>query len=622
MERIKGRLREQLKEASPELYASLMRSWEIAEREWLPAMPNRGGSFNSAPHIKNVEYYADVIMAQVDGKDAPFGQLSLSPAEKYVLLAAILFHDIGRIKDNDAHGTKSKETVAESYAKLGIEDEHLAEAIGRICEYHDPEDPKSFDLPEVHVSPYGTIRVEQLAILLALFDELDGAHSRVYPNYVSEDLSILSGFRRSTSDIRAEVSDMTIITCVDIKRHTVDEKERDNQLLAKCKRECKVYSKCKKTPDRQNPKKDDPSCEYCEIMKKTNKIYTQPITFKHKNIYLYFDKKFWNRYYGCYGEHLPVKSKKKKDDIFKLLDGENTKQIETFCTRITEALKSRYWEVSGRKPDSEVEIKKEVGSSQKFGNWFKKGIGNFRNLFLHKDGDKDKVLLPFTTLEHEDSFLPKIPKDKDIVNSWEMLPYYILSGNGHCKFKEGSGKKNPNINKNLVFFTTLAAYVRNAAKKLEKLEADLSRFGIPFRAWVLEYEDHLFTWYGRETYEASLTQGFLLEMAHRMWQLSAAIFGREPYSYETLAAKLRAKDIQQVKTAVRRIAIVMRHRHKDDMVGHVIRYSDSVWWWELHNENEGEDVRRLHSYQDVCNQIKKLEDPCSVKDPFATSSCP
>ena len=50
-------LREQLRSQSPELNAALERSWEVAFDEWLPAVSPSKDSFNSYPHIRNLENY-------------------------------------------------------------------------------------------------------------------------------------------------------------------------------------------------------------------------------------------------------------------------------------------------------------------------------------------------------------------------------------------------------------------------------------------------------------------------------------------------------------------------------------------------------------------------------------
>jgi len=132
-------LREQLAQEAPELHAELLRCWKIADEEWLPAIKGNLGSHNGYPHLRGVEEHANAILAQVSQEDAPFGAVCLSSAEKFLLLAAILFHDLGRAfteSNGKKHGLRTKEALETNYAQYGLTNKRMAKAIGDICRYH------------------------------------------------------------------------------------------------------------------------------------------------------------------------------------------------------------------------------------------------------------------------------------------------------------------------------------------------------------------------------------------------------------------------------------------------------------------------------------------------------
>jgi len=713
MESTKGRLRKQLEKEAPELYASLMRCWRIAEKEWLPAMPSKEGSFNSVPHLWNVEEHVDHVLAQVDGVDtkAPFGKLELSPCEKYLLLASVLFHDIGRILDkNGQHGTKSKNLIVKYHAHLGIENERLAEIIGDICEYHDHRKPETVYLPNLNIAPYGMIHVRRLAIILAFCDELDGAYKRVFPKYLpvkKED--IISGFRRNTTDVRVDVSSMTVITCVGIKRDELEGKEKeDGKENTPIKLDdTNVYLKSEKKFVSQFLKIFDSYVKAQEIVASNptdNKLLeaNRKIVDKWKDV---FEDKIlsvhnalkanekpllakWGAFLrGVTDEALAEKIKvaitalqgqakpfaQKWNSLPLALDPLNTKALEEeikklnkngsflmaewetlfldvvvlkeLVNNIKSALKEQEKHFSDLKnavlakdEKKQREIVEKLKAQSLLNRWdtllcdikndtsanLIKSLNKVRNKgteFISKNLKADNVIVSFfSSLEYKESFLPMFLKPCFSLEN-ETSPQYKLSSVlldvGYSEIKRPE-ELSPNANLSLITFTALAAYVHSASRRLKDMKESLSRYGLPFRAWVLEYEEHLFTWYGCETFEASLSKDFLIEVADQMWRLSAGIFGREPFSYETLAAKLRDthNNIGLVKTAVRRISIVMRHRHGEEnkLVHDVIRSSDSLWWWERKEEHDKSD-NKYHGFSAIYQRINDLADPC-YQNPF------
>lgn len=206
-------LRERLVQVDPGLYASLERSWNTAYEEWLPALSVSKGSFNSYPHLRNLEDHLDRIAASTASTPGSVQFLGLSAVEIYVLLVSVLLHDIGRIKDSDAHGVASREIIMQQYPQLGISSVELANVIADICLYHEPpkDEDKCRELEEslrtVVVDPYGEVRKKELACYLKLVDNMDSAFLRVVPDYLLDAFAQrepVGAFRRVISGVQLD----------------------------------------------------------------------------------------------------------------------------------------------------------------------------------------------------------------------------------------------------------------------------------------------------------------------------------------------------------------------------------------------------------------------------------
>ncbi len=197
-------LRDRLKELDPNLHDALERSWHIAHEQWLPALGSKG-SYNSYPHLRNLESHLNRL---VDGYETVAGakkKLDLAPVEIYLILAAILFHDIGRIVSENRHGWESRELLKKNAGDLGVHSSELAECLGRICEYHNSKDQNlKSELNNIVIDPYGEVRQLSLASLLKLVDYVDSAFSRVVPDYLFEGFAgrdPIGAFRRVISGV-------------------------------------------------------------------------------------------------------------------------------------------------------------------------------------------------------------------------------------------------------------------------------------------------------------------------------------------------------------------------------------------------------------------------------------
>jgi hypothetical protein len=225
-----SKLKERLSKESPELYEALERSWTIAWNGWLPALGVKFDSYNSYPHLKNLEYYLDEVVLGFEGiadNSKPF----ITPTEIYVILCGILFHDIGHIKTankekNDAegkgktHAEHSKDFVKEEWNELGIISIELARSIAKICAYHDcyagDWDEQSEQLNNVVIDPFGEVRERWLGSLLVLIDHMDGAYTRVLPQYIrsGESLKVIGAFRNVIRGVYVDPSRQMVRTLI------------------------------------------------------------------------------------------------------------------------------------------------------------------------------------------------------------------------------------------------------------------------------------------------------------------------------------------------------------------------------------------------------------------------
>ena len=131
-----GILRARLRESNPALHGCLERCWKVALEGWLDAVDVNMGSSNSYPHLRNVESHLDQIITGFEGATDPRFRPSLNPVEMYLLLSAVLFHDIGRTQsDWGGHGQIGARFVGTNFAHLGIPSIEFARALAGIIDY-------------------------------------------------------------------------------------------------------------------------------------------------------------------------------------------------------------------------------------------------------------------------------------------------------------------------------------------------------------------------------------------------------------------------------------------------------------------------------------------------------
>jgi hypothetical protein len=188
-------LRGLLDRVDEELAHSLRACWQVAQEQWIPCLKVESESHAGIPHLISVERWVDKVCDECDsqwtqrGLQGPF---SLNPLEIYVLLAGVLFHDIGRAKQGASkkHGAESRNVVQRHWAQLGIKSERIATIIGDVIAFHTAADVWTGPAV-VYIHPYGAVHVQAIASLLALADELDTAYDRAMPDYLLERAGLL-----------------------------------------------------------------------------------------------------------------------------------------------------------------------------------------------------------------------------------------------------------------------------------------------------------------------------------------------------------------------------------------------------------------------------------------------
>lgn len=217
-----------LQHESSELYECLIRSWGIAQQEWLPTIRSSEGSFNSSPHFNGVERHLNGLLGAAH--DSTVMRLKLTPLEIYLLLSAVLFHDFGRVRGDKDHAEVTADLLPVHFTALGLPSSEIASSLSRIALYHDPISSRYKNsanskvrlmevkraLRDIRIEPYGTARELYVATLLAVADHMDGSARRSVPRYVEgdENIGFKGAFRRMVSGTDYDPATLSIKTCL------------------------------------------------------------------------------------------------------------------------------------------------------------------------------------------------------------------------------------------------------------------------------------------------------------------------------------------------------------------------------------------------------------------------
>jgi len=154
--------------------------------------------------------------------------------------------------------------------------------------------------------------------------------------------------------------------------------------------------------------------------------------------------------------------------------------------------------------------------------------------------------------------------------------------------------------------------LRGMSEKTTRAFNTLRASGVPLLGWVVEEGERLFNSAGVETYEPIFFAGYLVELVQHMWDLSTTIFGTAEFSYEDLAAHMGETDVRKVKSAVRRVRIVLGDKPKpSEAENHPmppIWSGDRFWRWKVERSGKSKSCDYA-SRKFVREAVEKLGDP-------------
>lgn len=209
-------LRELLRGKSEELWETLRLNRERAKAVYA-AIALDAGSSNAEIHISSVEAALQTILSS---HAEVFGDRILrdmSAGELYLLLAATCLHDIGRAKGDQDHGAHSESLIGQRAASLGLLSPRLAKHLAMICGSHDKTGPGltsrlEESLRPTYLEPYGILRLDLLAILLILADEMSDSYTRVPDDSLVPSVGHKASFRRRVAGVEIDFAKRAIFS--------------------------------------------------------------------------------------------------------------------------------------------------------------------------------------------------------------------------------------------------------------------------------------------------------------------------------------------------------------------------------------------------------------------------
>jgi hypothetical protein len=579
-------LRNRLRQTSPMLYESLEKSWEIAWENWFPAISPQKGSYNSYPHIRNLEIYLNKLVLAYESKTGNTNSL-ISDLEIYVILSCILLHDIGRAIPSGFHWEESRNVIEEHWAILGIPSYELALSIGKICAAHDfrPE-KKNYDLDSlttIVIDPYGKIREREIGALLILCDHLDGSVNRVIAEF------LLREERDSIGAFRSKIRGVDIDLNGGLIKVVLGDKWQDD--------ECN-----------NNPPANMELIEFSlnDKLFDIDRIRTKPMGIED---YL--------------SEDIPAETREYLKNV--RLSDNNGKFTVKKSSIIINLLKTE------EKPDIYNSIWKDeynfgildflVANKVIYVNRVKQKPG-YVEKFLGSDFSDDNDSIEKQFLQ-KNNLLGKKKFGKNISTEIKYLATIFAERWKSRKKKStysNDSQKNAEIPKPFIL-ATLLGNTRENVQTLLMITEILQSMGLPISGWCIEYNDHLYNWKGQETYEPIFSKEFLIETLKAMWELSTRIFGANKLSYESLSSHLREPDIIKVKRAVKRINIISTDQGSDSRESDAFWISENYWRWNVSNrnrepENRKSDVKlnennscKFEKYGDLKDKLEKIKSP-------------
>lgn len=507
-------LRKILRDSIPELADALERSWTIALDEWLAAIAPQLDSFNAYPHLRNHEKHLERLWLAYQKHHGPAARPLLSPIEIYVMLSSILFHDIGRTRTGKDHGEASKVIVEEHRAALGIPSDALADVIARICRFHDLPPAKmrtQLDaLATTSIDPYGEIRQSACAALLTLIDYMDGTFTRVTPAYIreNEDIKPVGAFRRVIRDVEIDLEGELVKIVLGDLFEEIEEAPAKPPTW-RLKPDFKRYTTKELVTWPGLQRRPAP-----ELLAQLNDQPASP------------------------GPHdWPVPSDA-KDFLQANKDGSLRGLFDRIAFRepaFGEQLVARQYARRAQEAPTHVTFRED---------WRKEDAPRKRLKALVGRKCLDDFLDETGVLWGKALSLdPKHPARKELEDRSDHLAEA-------AREHEGWPRE--------LLLAVILGNCRENADVLRQIRQTLWSVGVPVRAWVVEWKEHLFNELGQETLEPMLSPKELDRILESMVSLATRSPRSAVIPYDTLTAEARESRIARTRRAVRRIGIVWR----------------------------------------------------------------
>lgn len=569
--------RELLKFKNSELHTAFLENLKYLENSILPLLSSKGESLNSLPHLKNNENYLNGILSPNEELFNEKLPLFITPYELYSILSSIYLHDIGRITCDKGHGSESKEFIDRLWKELKIPSKELADAIGDICNIHEPKgkveelNPKvdvlidkskllikpigQIEINEINYMPMssnkmldnnaGFVRVNELGALLSLVDNMDSTYRRLArlevldkDNYTSP----LAVFRNCIKGVSYNKESQAIFVTLDLEKTksiNIEFADDINPLFNKISYYASNTGQ-KPFDKYQTIRKDaEKKLLFCEIVEeKSSVIYPDNFRMEWLLINGVHVNDFWVRL-----DNFELR------DIQKLLSDSKTK-----CNLEISKVIQIYDNKIFVNLDQYFKTRKLI--DEKIKDDYNYILKDFKGFI---DPDTNKISIPL-----------------------ELLIPMILGNIRACHFN------------------------------MERKYKYLSRFGIPLKCWLIYIDEHLYNYLGEETFEPVFSEGYLKHIVKTMWTLSTRVFGQAFFTYEKLASAASEKDLNLIKLAVKRIEIVSRNAKPHLGLTSAINYNTNGWQWEFKEElKTGKCL--FYSDEDMNKIIAKLGKPRVIK---------
>jgi hypothetical protein len=560
-------VREKLKELDEDLFEVLERNWDIAFNEWLPALDAKNDSYNSYPHLRNLESQLDRIVMAFEFRTGGKKKFFVSAIEIYTILASILFHDIGKITATAGHGKESARILNENYAELGIPLESLASIIADICKFHDmPPEEASSELPKIAtvlIEPYGEIRGKPLAAILSLIDHLDGSISRTIPNYLKPigSKKIVGAFRSVIQSIGVDLDGQLI------KVELCERKMEDGGSF------WKSVSDAERIVLELDPKPF--SSRYS--------VEAEKLLAKNWETYADWSAIVKDDLGGVAIAHRPSVDTKGGVSLLETLTG----KADPPSSLISEMIAEKYLRMREREKRIDFDNYFDILSNLKGNPEKAAAVDNF---YARHPETKAKI-------DAEMDRKSRGPLTSPTFTRLEVLLLKEL-------FEQINKIHEPSFSWPCeLILSTILGDIRENNRAVRPIRSTLFALNVPVKKWLIEYKEHLFTDRGEETYEPIFYKDYLKRTADCMWKLSVGVFGNSLFSYCTLAAQMRESDEKKVRLAVRRINILTvrdsinraftpwADPKKESQITSAIWVGEDGWKWNIkENKGSGGDV--------------------------------